>query len=43
VVLLTLLASIRVFGRLQAGVLLYALLGGYGALILYEFRLLGLI
>ena len=43
VVLLTLLASLRVFGRLQAGVLLYALLGGYGALILYEFRLLGLI
>jgi hypothetical protein len=43
VVLLTLLASIRVFGRLQAGVLLYALLGGYGALILYELRLLGLI
>ena len=43
VVLLTLLASLRVFGRLQAGVLLYALLGGYGALILYEIRLLGLI
>jgi hypothetical protein len=43
VVLLTLLASIRVFGRLQAGVLLYALLAGYGALILYEFRLLDLI
>jgi hypothetical protein len=43
VVLLTLLASIRVFGRLQAGVLLYALLAGYGMLILYEFRLLDLI
>jgi len=43
VVLLTLLASLRVFGRLQAGVLLYVLLGAYGALILYEFRLLGLI
>ena len=43
VVLLTLLASLRVFGRLQAGVLLYALVAGYGALILYEFRLLGLI
>ncbi|HEY2274765.1 MAG TPA: DUF5658 family protein [Steroidobacteraceae bacterium] len=43
VVLLTLLASLRVFGRLQAGVLLYALVAGYGALILYELRLLGLI
>ena len=41
VVLLTLLASMRLFGRLTAGVLLYALLGGYGALILYEFSLLG--
>lgn len=43
VVLLTLLASMRLFGRLTAGVLLYALLAGYGALILYEFRLLGLL
>lgn len=41
VVLLTLLASMRLFGRLSAGVVLYALLAGYGALILYEFRLLG--
>jgi hypothetical protein len=43
VVLLTLLASIRVFGRLPAGVLLYALLAGYGTLILYEVRLLGIV
>lgn len=43
VVLLTLLASMRLFGRLSAGVLLYALLAGYGALILYEFRLLDLL
>jgi hypothetical protein len=41
VVLLTLLASMRLFGRLSAGVVLYALLAGYGALILYEFSLLG--
>lgn len=43
VVLLTLLASIRVFGRLPTGVLLYALLAGYGTLIFYEVRLLGLL
>jgi hypothetical protein len=43
VVLLTLLASMRLFGRLPAGLLLYALLAGYGALILYEFSLLGLL
>lgn len=42
VVLLTLLASMRLFGRLSAGVVLYALLAGYGALIAYELRLLGL-
>jgi hypothetical protein len=41
VVLLTLLASMRLFGRLSAGAVLYALLAAYGALILYEFRLLG--
>ena len=40
VVLLTLLARIRAFGRLSGGLLLYILLAGYGALILYEFRLL---
>jgi hypothetical protein len=42
VVLLTILARMRVFGRLPAGLLLYALLAGYGALILYEFGLLDL-
>ena len=41
VVLLTLLASMRLFGRLSAGAVLYVLLAGYGTLILYEFRLLG--
>ena len=43
VVLLTLLASMRLFGRLSAGLLLYVLLAAYGALILYEFSLLGLL
>jgi hypothetical protein len=43
VVLLTLLARMRVFGRLSAGVLLYVLLACYAALLLYEFSLLGLI
>lgn len=41
VVVLTLLARIRAFGRLSGGVLLYLLLAGYGALILYEYSLLG--
>jgi hypothetical protein len=40
VVLLTLMASMRLFGRVSAGALLYALLAGYGALIAYEFSLL---
>ncbi|MGO9803896.1 MAG: DUF5658 family protein [Steroidobacteraceae bacterium] len=40
VILLTLLAGMRAFGRLSAGFLLYALLAGYGALLVYEFRLL---
>ena len=40
VILLTLLAGVRAFGRLPAGLLLYVLLAGYGALICYEFRLL---
>ena len=40
VVLLTLLARMRLFGRLPAGLLLYLFLAGYGALILYEFSLL---
>ena len=40
VILLTLLAGMRAFGRLPAGLLLYVLLAGYGTLITYEFRLL---
>ncbi len=40
VVLLTLAARIRAFGRLSGGLLLYVLLVGYGTLILYEYRLL---
>jgi hypothetical protein len=43
VVLLTLLASMRMFGRLSTGVLLYALLAGYGALVAYEFSMLELL
>jgi hypothetical protein len=42
VVLLTLLARMRLFGRLSAGLLLYALLALYGALIFYEFSLIDL-
>jgi hypothetical protein len=34
------MARTRLFGRLSAGLLLYALLAGYGALILYEVSLL---
>jgi len=41
VVLLTLLARMRALGRVSGGLLLYTLLAGYGALIFYEFRLLG--
>lgn len=40
VVLLTLLAGMRLCGRVSAGLLLYLLLAVYAALILYEFRLL---
>ena len=40
VVLLTLMARLRAFGRIPVGVLLYSLLTVYGALIFYEFRLL---
>jgi hypothetical protein len=43
VVVLTLLARVRVLGSLSAGVLLYLVLAGYLALILYEYRLLDLI
>jgi hypothetical protein len=40
VVVLTLLARIRAFGGLSGGLLLYVFLAGYGALIVYEYRLL---
>jgi hypothetical protein len=41
VVLLTLLARLRTFGRIPVGVILYSVLALYGTLIFYEFRLLG--
>jgi hypothetical protein len=40
VILLTLLARMRAFGRIPVGLLLYTVLAGYGVLIFYEFRLL---
>jgi hypothetical protein len=40
VVLLTLLARGRTFGRVRVGVILYSVLVLYGTLILYEFRML---
>ncbi|MGH8208669.1 MAG: DUF5658 family protein [Steroidobacteraceae bacterium] len=40
VVLLTLLARMRAFGRIPVSLLLYTVLLGYGALLVYEFRLL---
>lgn len=40
VVLLTLLARMRAFGRLPVSYLLYGLVVGYGALLVYEYRLL---
>ncbi len=40
VVLLTLLARLRTFGRIPVGVILYAVLAIYGTLIFYEFRML---
>jgi hypothetical protein len=39
VILLTLLAGMRTVGRLRAGLLLYALLAAYGALLIYEVSL----
>jgi hypothetical protein len=42
VVLLTVLVSVRAFGRVPVGLLLYAVLAGYGALVVYEFSLLDL-
>jgi hypothetical protein len=41
VVLLTLLSRVKAFGRLPVALLLYAMLIGYGALIVYELGLLG--
>ena len=41
VVLLTLLAQARAFGRVPVALLLYAVLVGYGVLVAYELRLLG--
>jgi len=43
VLLLTQLARLRAFGSIPVGVFLYLVLGIYGALITYEFSLLGLI
>jgi hypothetical protein len=40
VVLLTLLARMKAFGRIPVSLLLYTVLAGYGVLVLYEFRLL---
>jgi hypothetical protein len=40
VVLLTLAARMRAFGKIPVGFLLYAVLVGYGGLIVYELRLL---
>ena len=40
VVLLTLVARLRLFGRVTAGLLIYAVLAAYGILILYELGLL---
>jgi hypothetical protein len=40
VVLLTLLARLRAFGRIPVGALLYSVLALYGALITYEYHLL---
>jgi len=41
VVLLTLLARMRAFGRIPVALMLYGVLGGYGTLVLYELHLLG--
>ena len=41
VTLLMLLSRIRAFGRIRVGLLLYAVLAGYAALIAYEVHLLG--
>jgi hypothetical protein len=41
VVLLTLLSRVKAFGRMPVALFLYGVLGGYGALIVYELGLLG--
>ena len=41
VVLLILLSRVKAFGRMPVALILYAVLAGYGALIVYELRLLG--
>ena len=40
VVLLTMLARMKAFGRVPVSLLLYTVLLGYGVLLIYEFRLL---
>jgi hypothetical protein len=40
VILLTLAARVRAFGRLPVGMLLYGVLAGYAVLVAYELRLL---
>jgi len=40
VIMLTLLARLRAFGRIPVSLVLYVVLVGYGALIIYEVRLL---
>ncbi len=40
VILLTLAVRMRAFGRLPVSILLYAVLLGYGSLVVYELRLL---
>jgi hypothetical protein len=40
VIMLTLLARMKAFGRVPVGLLLYTVLLGYGVLLVYEFRLL---
>ncbi len=40
VIVLTLLSRIKAFGRVPVSLLLYAVLAGYGALLVYEFSLL---
>jgi hypothetical protein len=41
VVVLTLLSRVKAFGRMPVGLVLYAVLLGYGLLVVYELRLLG--